>query len=104
MAAIAVGEAYGVAKKATAVAVKVFAGNRGLLSDILAGIDFVIKDHISQGTSQRSSVINMSFGGPTTQALDQAVNNTEQAGITFVVAAGNTGSDACALSPGNLQY
>ena len=41
----------------------------------------------------------MSLGGPIDYALDTAVTNSVNAGITYVVAAGNAGVDACTVSP-----
>ena len=41
----------------------------------------------------------MSLSGPPSAALDTAVTNAVDSGITFVVAAGNDDIDACSISP-----
>jgi subtilisin family serine protease len=41
----------------------------------------------------------MSLGGGKSQALDDAVSRAIEAGVTFVVAAGNENMDACTRSP-----
>ncbi len=43
--------------------------------------------------------MNMSVEGPIDYALDTAVTNSVNRGITYVVAAGNSGVDACTTSP-----
>jgi aqualysin 1 len=44
-------------------------------------------------------VANMSLGGGASTTLDTAVANSVAAGITYVVAAGNSSTDACIQSP-----
>src|SRR5690606_23313775 len=41
----------------------------------------------------------MSLGGGASAALDAAVNNSINSGVTFVVAAGNESTNACTRSP-----
>jgi subtilisin family serine protease len=47
----------------------------------------------------RPSVVNISFSGPFSQAMNIAVNQLSQLGVVVVAAAGNSGSDACSFSP-----
>lgn len=49
--------------------------------------------------SGKPSVVNMSLGGPSNVAIDQAVKTAIAAGIHFAVAAGNEGEDAETSSP-----
>jgi subtilisin family serine protease len=88
---------YGIAKKANLIAVKVLgANNEGLITDIIAGIDWVIAQFQSR---PNGAVINMSLGGRVNVAMNSAVERAVAAGITVVVAAGNSRRDACAFSP-----
>lgn len=99
-ASTAVGAQYGIAKAAAIIAVKVLdsAGN-GAYSDIIAGIEWVMNAAIASG---KPSVANMSLGGPSSDAIDQAVNNAIEAGVHFAVAAGNAGEDADGTSPARV--
>lgn len=68
----------------------------GWMSDIIAGIDYV-----TQNASQ-IEVANMSLGCQCTSgALDTAIHNSVAAGVTYVVAAGNSAKDASTFSPAN---
>ncbi|MGV3710542.1 MAG: S8 family serine peptidase [Gemmatimonas sp.] len=86
---------YGVAKEARLYGVRVMdcSGN-GRTSAVIAGIDWVTLNH------KKPAVANMSLGGAMSAALDAAVNGSIAAGVTYVVAAGNNGQDACLESPG----
>jgi subtilisin family serine protease len=90
------GTMYGVAKQSTLVAVKVLnAGGSGTWAGVIAGIDYVARE----GTPN-NDVANMSLGGATNFAVDDAVVAAVQKGIWFAVAAGNDyGADACRTSP-----
>jgi subtilisin family serine protease len=88
------GATYGVAKKARIHGVRVLDCNgSAYLSEIIAGIDWVAINHV------KPAVVNMSLGGPASQAIDTALNNATQLGVTFVVAAGNENQNACRVSP-----
>ncbi|OMJ14205.1 Subtilisin-like protease 8 [Smittium culicis] len=101
------GKTYGVAKKATIVAVKVLGTNgSGSMSDVVAGVQYTIDDHKartaaakSSGASLPRSVANMSLGGGYSRALNSAVSNAVNSGVHFIVAAGNDNRDACSYSP-----
>ncbi|KAF5520666.1 Alkaline protease 1 [Colletotrichum aenigma] len=97
-----VGKTYGVAKKATVVDVKVFDGDTGSTSWILAGMTWAIDEIVSKG-AQNSSVLNLSLssvGGTT--ALDNAVLAAYQQGVLAVVAAGNSNQPTTDVSPARL--
>jgi len=96
--------AYGVAKKAEVVAVKVLRSNgSGSMSDVVKGVEFAAKSHqdaVKEGKKGfKGSSANMSLGGGKSPALDLAVNAAVKAGIHFAVAAGNENQDACNTSP-----
>lgn len=86
---------YGLAKGATAVAVRVL-GNSGAGSNagVIAGVNFVAND--GKG---KKSVGSMSLGGGFSSVSNAAVTAAVSAGITMVVAAGNDGRDSCNYSP-----
>ncbi len=87
----------GVAPGAKLWAIKVLDKNgSGALSTIIKGIDY-----ITQYASQ-IEVANLSLGCECkSSAFDTAINNAVKAGITFVVASGNSGKDASTFSPAN---
>lgn len=88
------GTTYGVAKGTTIHRVRVLnCQGSGSNSGVIAGVDWVTANHV------KPAVANMSLGGGASTALDTAVNNSINAGVTFVVAAGNSNADACNSSP-----
>ncbi|MCB0394673.1 MAG: S8 family peptidase, partial [Bdellovibrionales bacterium] len=77
------GSTYGVAKSANLFAVRVLdCSGSGSFSGVIAGIDWVAKNHV------KPAVANMSLGGGASQSIDDAVEAAVQAGVTFAVAAG----------------
>jgi aqualysin 1 len=94
------GETYGVAQDVRLVAVRVLdcQGN-GTDSGVIAGIDWVTGNH----TAGSPAVANMSLGGGVSSALDAAVNNSINDGVTYALAAGNDyGANACNSSPSRV--
>ncbi|HEX8707915.1 MAG TPA: S8 family peptidase [Pyrinomonadaceae bacterium] len=91
------GSTYGVAKGARLYAVRVLdcAGN-GTDSTVIAGVDWVTANR------QLPAVANMSLGGGISSALDTAVQNSINSGVTYAVAAGNDAVDACGSSPARV--
>lgn len=86
---------YGIAKAATAVAVRVLGGDgSGTTAGVISGIQYV-----AQSGRGKKSVANMSLGGGRSTALNNAVAAAVQVGVPFVVAAGNEAQDACNTSP-----
>ena len=89
------GQNYGVAKSATVVAVRVLdCTGSGYSSSVIAGINWVIASHPGG-----AGIINLSLGGTANSAIDLAVADATAAGLVVVVAAGNSGADACSYSP-----
>lgn len=87
----------GIAPGAKLWAVKVLSrSGSGYISDVIAGINYVTqnKDVID--------VANMSLGCQCfSSTLDSAIHNSVTAGVTYVVAAGNSDADASTFSPAN---
>jgi oryzin len=92
------GSTYGVAKSASLVAVKVFDQGGSLTSVILDGYNWAVADIKTKGRVGKA-VINMSLGGGTSAAFNNAVEAAYRAGIVTVVAAGNQGRDVGGDSP-----
>jgi len=93
------GKTYGVAKRATVVAVKVLDKNgSGTFAGVIEGINWIVKDAKARGIA-RKAVINASLGGGYTAAVNAAVKAATDAGITCVVSAGNSGDDSKWYSP-----
>ncbi|MDT0574178.1 S8 family peptidase [Streptomyces sp. DSM 3412] len=92
------GTAYGVAKKAKVVAVRVLddAGG-GTTAQVIAGIDWVTAH------ARKPAVANMSLGGLGNAQLDAAVRNSIASGVTYTVAAGNDGRAAGLYSPARVK-
>ncbi|MEU6756309.1 S8 family peptidase [Streptomyces sp. NPDC046685] len=96
------GQRYGVAKGVSLVGVKVAdCRGSGRLSAMLKGIDWMVKDAAKARATP--AVANMSMGGTRSSALDRAVIRAVASGITFTVAAGNEGKDACGGSPSSVR-
>jgi hypothetical protein len=91
------GETYGVAKNATLIAYRALdcSGN-GRLSSVIAALDRVTAD------PRRPAVANMSLGGGTSTALDDAVRRSIAAGVTYVLSAGNSDINAALTSPARV--
>jgi subtilisin family serine protease len=93
------GSTYGVAKNVTLVAVRVLdCSGSGTNSGVIAGVDWVTSNHVAG----QPAVANMSLGGGASSALDTAVNNSINDGVTYAIAAGNSNVDACTQSPARV--
>ncbi|MFC1679417.1 S8 family peptidase [Elusimicrobiota bacterium] len=72
----------GVAPRASLYGVKVLDANGGgSYATIIAGIQWAVEN--------RMDVVNMSLGGPSIEALEEAVKKAAEAGVVIVAAAGN---------------
>ena len=91
------GSTYGVAKAVNLVAVRVLGCNgSGSTSGTISGVDWVTQHRILP------AVANMSLIGGASSALDAAVQRSIAAGVTYVIAAGNSTADACTTSPSRV--
>lgn len=89
----------GVAYDATVVAVKVLdSRGSGAYSGVIAGVDYVAAN------GSAGDVVNMSLGGPVSQALDDAIIAAAGKGIKFALAAGNESTDANNSSPARVNH
>ncbi len=88
------GSTYGVAKSVRLYGIRVLnCSGSGSNSGVIAGVDWVANNRILP------AVANMSLGGGASTALDNAVQNAINRGVSFVVAAGNENQNACNVSP-----
>ena len=88
------GSTYGVAKNVRLVAVRVLdCAGSGSYAGVIAGIDWVTANKVLPAAA------NMSLGGGFSAAVNQAVDNSSAAGVTYAIAAGNSTADACTFSP-----
>ena len=92
------GKTYGVAKKATIQAVKVFQGSSSSTSIILAGFNWAANDIISKSRT-RVAVVSMSLGGGYSSAFNNAVESAASSGVLSTIAAGNEAQNAANVSP-----
>ena len=91
------GKTYGVAKSVKLFAVRVLnCAGSGSNSGVIAGVDYVTYNH------KKPAVANMSLGGGTSRALDDAVSKSIRAGVTYAIAAGNEDQNACNNSPARV--
>ncbi|KAI1474482.1 hypothetical protein K445DRAFT_9922 [Daldinia sp. EC12] len=89
------GATFGVAKNVQLVGVKVLdAQGGGTNADVIDGLNFVASD-----AKKGKSVMNMSLGGPASQAVNDAIERLFSNGVVPVVAAGNEAQDAANVSP-----
>ena len=87
---------FGVAKKTSLIPVRVLdCAGSGYNSSVIAGLNWIAGNYVPG----EPAVVNMSLGGASSSALDEAVENLISRGITVVVAAGNDNTDACNHSP-----
>jgi subtilisin family serine protease/subtilisin-like proprotein convertase family protein len=85
---------WGVAKNVQLRPVRVLnCQGSGTDAGVISGVDWVAANHSGP------SVANMSLGGGASPALDTAIRNLHNAGVTVVVAAGNENQNACNVSP-----
>ena len=92
-------DAVGVVPGAPLHAVKVLnCSGAGTTSTVIAGVDWVTANAV------KPAVANMSVGGTISRSLDSAVLQSVASGITYAIAAGNDGRNACLSSPARAGY
>ncbi|KAK2591702.1 hypothetical protein QQS21_010614 [Conoideocrella luteorostrata] len=89
---------YGVAKNTTLYAVKVTDAGRGLKSDLIAALDFVVKDAPTRACP-KGVVVNISNGGFFSRLVNDAARKVFRAGYFVAAAAGNAELPAMKFSP-----
>ncbi|GJG89244.1 hypothetical protein tb265_44250 [Gemmatimonadetes bacterium T265] len=100
-ASLAGSTTYGVAKRATLYAVRVFdCSFHSPGSDMVDGINWVASQ--KQKNPSRPMVANISANGSGSATLDSAVARLVAAGVTLTVSAGNGGGNACVLWPSRV--
>ncbi len=98
VASVIGGQTFGVAKSVQLHAVRVFScSNLSTVTKVVEGIDWVTGNHASPAVA----LLSVSTGPST--ALDTAVYNGMDAGVAFVLAAGNINVDASTRSPGRVE-
>jgi hypothetical protein len=96
------GSSYGAAKAVQLVAVRVLdCTGSGTYAEVIDGINWVTANAV------KPAVANMSLGGASDTAIDTAVTNSINSGVTYAVAAGNGDSsgrpqNACNASPARV--
>ncbi|HSP80624.1 MAG TPA: S8 family peptidase, partial [Myxococcaceae bacterium] len=90
------GTTYGVAKGVRLHSVRVLDCNgTGSISGVIAGVDWVTANH------SKPAVANMSLGGISSSAFDNAVLNSIQSGVPYVASMGSNGG-VCDTSPARI--
>jgi subtilisin family serine protease len=96
------GTSYGVAKAVRLVGVRVLnCQGSGTNAQVVGGIDWVTANAV------KPAVANMSLGGGANSAIDTAVRNSINSGITYAIASGNGNllgqrQNACNYSPARV--
>jgi len=95
------GKTYGIAKKATLIAVKVLGKTgSGTLNGIISGVNWVSQE---AKKSKRPSTANLSLGAGSSTVLNNAIDALVNGGVFAAVAAGNDNQNACNYSPASAS-
>jgi subtilisin family serine protease len=98
VAATIAGSQYGVAKGAQLYPVRVLGSDgSGTTAGVIAGVNWITSN------AKKPAVANASLGGGVSTALDTAVRNSVNSGITWAVAAGNSNLNASTSSPARVS-
>ncbi len=94
------GNEHGIAKNAVLHPVRVLAcSGAGSLSAVIAGVNWVTSQVIEH---QHPAVANLSLQSSPSIVLDNFIRASISAGVTYVVAAGNSNRSACFFSPSRV--
>jgi serine protease len=95
------GNEHGIAKNAVLHPVRVLTcSGAGSLSAVIGGVDWVTNQVIEH---QHPSVANLSLQSSPSIVLDNFIRASVSAGVTYVVAAGNSNRSACHFSPSRIS-
>jgi len=95
------GAQHGVAKNAVLHPVRVLTcSGAGSLSAVIAGVDWITGQVLN---AQHPAVASMSLESSPSLVLDSAIRTSIEAGVTYVVAAGNSTESACFHSPARID-
>jgi len=95
------GNEHGIAKTAVLHPVRVLTcSGAGSLSAVIAGVNWVTTEVIE---NQHPAVANLSLQSSPSAVLDNAIRASITAGVTYVVAAGNSNQSACYYSPSRIN-
>jgi len=98
VASLAAGETVGAARLANVRPIRALdCEGSGWSSDVAAAVDWA-REHATG-----PAVINLSVGGAPSKVLDEAIGRAVADGLVVVVAAGNSGGNACDSSPGRSR-
>ena len=103
------GKTFGIAKNVSLVAIKVFDGRGGPVSNVIRGLAWALHDALESKTMDPSSkvittekkippvlaVINLSITIPQSASITSVAKVAARKGILIVAAAGNSAKDAC---------
>ena len=99
-ASLAAGTTLGVAKLATLHPVRVLdCAEGGSSSGIIAGVNWVTQDHLAHPGQKSVANMSLTVNGVDT-AVDQAVQNSINAGVFYSIAAGNSGNSTSFILTG----
>ncbi|KAK9712951.1 hypothetical protein K7432_006788 [Basidiobolus ranarum] len=102
VAGIIAGSAFGVAKKANIISVKVISTKAHTgTSTIIQGLEWAVKASLER---ENNPLINMSFNGKRSQALNDVIAAITASNIPVIVSAGNRRTDACKFSPASSEW
>nr|WP_157527251.1 S8 family peptidase [Kibdelosporangium sp. MJ126-NF4]CEL13677.1 Alkaline serine exoprotease A precursor [Kibdelosporangium sp. MJ126-NF4]CTQ99363.1 Alkaline serine exoprotease A precursor (EC 3.4.21.-) [Kibdelosporangium sp. MJ126-NF4] len=92
------GSQYGVAKGASIYPVRVLGNDGGgTTAGVIAGVNWITQN------AKKPAVANASLGGGTSSTLDDAVRKSVASGVAWVVAAGNSNTNADSFSPARVR-
>lgn len=96
------GRDFGVAPGAKVVCIKALSDrNEGSAHDVVAGIQLAVRMHRAHGGGN-NGIVSISLGvraDKRYRVLDRAIGEASRYGLVPVVAAGNSGRDACTFTP-----
>ncbi|KGG50732.1 hypothetical protein DI09_58p40 [Mitosporidium daphniae] len=95
VAGIIGGQETGVAKDATIISVRVFRAGTGPVSNVIAGLAWII----SQKKSAAIELVNLSITSTRSSILNAMLESAWKANLFVITASGNQAANACNISP-----